>query len=119
MTIAIVQKAAPCAPAETIGNSPKRFINRELSWLVFNQRVLEEARNGAHPLLERLRFLSISASNLDEFYMVRVAGLKDIFPVVTPIAVDPGHPFPFIPNLGFGLVLKLISAADDDRKAAN
>lgn len=158
----------------------KRFINREFSWLHFNQRVLEEACNHNHPLLERLRFLSISASNLDEFFMVRVAGLKaqiaagvhgdspdgmtpdqqlkaisenviqlmirqhkilndlivemekegisipditdldegdrewlttifenEIFPILTPIAVDPGHPFPFIPNLGFGLVMKL------------
>lgn len=162
--------------------TPARFINRELSWLAFNERVLDEARNEAHPLLERVRFLSISASNLDEFYMVRVAGLKaqvamgvkspsqdgmtpaeqlnaiatrvgtlmtdqqacwrdlrgklvdediivldpdaltaqqrewledkflsDIFPILTPLAVDPAHPFPFIPNLGFALALRLVN----------
>jgi polyphosphate kinase len=158
-------------------SSPKRFFNRELSWLAFNTRVMEEASNPHHPLLERLRFLSISASNLDEFYMVRVAGLKgqvdagvmthsqdgltpseqlaaineyadklmssqykgwrelkaemkrvgitvvetrdlthedrewlkiafveQVFPALTPLAIDPAHPFPFIPNLGMALV---------------
>ncbi|HFD16492.1 MAG TPA: RNA degradosome polyphosphate kinase [Rhodospirillales bacterium] len=167
--------------AEKPAFGPEHFFNRELSWLAFNERVLEEARNPAYPLLERLRFLSISASNLDEFYMVRVAGLKalaragvdtvsadgmrparqleairerasrlmaeqqhcwidlvgqlrekgvvisdiaelseedlarlrerflaEAFAVLTPIAVDPAHPFPFIPNCGMGVVVELV-----------
>src|SRR5258708_9650396 len=170
---------------------PSRFINRELSWLAFNERVLAEADNPRHPLLERLRFLSISASNLDEFYMVRVAGLKgqalagikppsqdglspakeleaiheragavmeaqqvswlslrrqlaeagvavveptdlepgdrvwlerrftaDIFPVLTPLAMDPAHPFPFVANRGFGLLLQIERISDNVRLQA-
>ena len=160
--------------------NPDRFVNREFSWLQFNRRVLDESQNPCHPLLERVRFLSISATNLDEFFMVRVAGLagqvregiaikspdgrtpeqqlellllevsrlqedqqqsyslltglmrkegieivraaalvKDekawldehfleaIFPVLTPLSIDPAHPFPFIPNLGFSIALNL------------
>jgi polyphosphate kinase len=170
-------------------NSPQRFLNRELSWLEFNRRVLEEAENPAHPLLERLRFLSISASNLDEFDMVRYAGLREqvragvtkpsqdgltpvqqvaeieaaalrlidaqqkgwrqikadmekeglfvleakeltkreradietyfhanIFPILTPLAIDPAHPFPFIPNLGFTIAFDLQSLSGGEEQ---
>ena len=166
-------------------SGPGRFFNRELSWLGFNWRVLEEAQNPRVPLLERLRFLSISATNLDEFYNVRVAGLRElakagnttpaadglspleqlvlinanarrlldqqhdtfealrremegenitilnhrsvdkadremladfflheVFPILSPLAIDPAHPFPFIPNLGFSLALQMERKSD-------
>ncbi|MCX7644322.1 MAG: RNA degradosome polyphosphate kinase [Rhodobacteraceae bacterium] len=176
---------APVAVPEAERTGPKRFFNRELSWLAFNWRVVEEARNPRVPLLERLRFLSISATNLDEFYTVRVAGLRElaragnttpsddgltpaqqlvlinedarrlmaaqqsvwnrlkremeaegihiltharlsqrdrrilgehflakVFPILSPLAIDPAHPFPFIPNAGFCLALQLERKAD-------
>ncbi|MGP2492307.1 RNA degradosome polyphosphate kinase [Mesorhizobium sp. PUT5] len=176
--------------AEVSGN-PDRFVNREFSWLQFNRRVLEESHNANHPLLERVRFLSISADNLDEFFMVRVAGLagqvrqgiklrspdgrtpeqqlehllrevqrlqedqqkslsdlmalleregiasitghqltkderpwleehfqEQIFPVLTPLSIDPAHPFPFIPNLGFSIALQLRHRKDGEMMSA-
>jgi len=183
--------AQPVEIASVDFHSEARFINRELSWLAFNERVLAETDNLRHPLLERLRFLSISANNLDEFYMVRVAGLKgqylagiktlsqdgltpaqqleaikqragklmtdqqitwltlrrqldeaginvieptdlesgdrewledrfmaEVFPVLTPLALDPAHPFPFVANRGFGLALELERVSDNIRLQA-
>ena len=175
-------------PKDLPGGVPQgrdRFYNRELSWLGFNWRVLDEAQNPRVPLLERLRFLSISATNLDEFYTVRVAGLRElareatrrpaddgltpaeqlvlinddarrlmaaqqdvwngcaakwngghisscaqapdradgayldeyflnkVFPVLSPLAIDPAHPFPFIPNTGYSLALQLARETDE------
>ncbi|MGN6772916.1 MAG: RNA degradosome polyphosphate kinase [Rhizobiaceae bacterium] len=184
-------ESEPTPEGRAVADNPDRFVNREFSWLQFNRRVLEESQNPNHPLLERVRFLSISADNLDEFFMVRVAGLagqvrqsiltrsadgrtpeeqldrillevgrlqheqqaslsilrnlmkkehieiigadaldredfewleahflEAIFPVMTPLSIDPAHPFPFIPNLGFSIALTLRHLRDGEEMTA-
>jgi len=103
-----------------------RFLNRERSWLSFNQRVVEESDNPRHPLLERLRFVAISGSNLDEFYTVRVAGrawlddafMSGVFPVLSPLAIDPAHPFPFVPSKSLAMALHLRRSDHEEELSA-
>src|SRR5271157_5005945 len=106
--LAIDQAPPDEATAAAPQPSSQQYINRELSWLAFNERVLEEASNSGHPLLERVRFLSISDSNLDEFYMVRVAGLKELAAsgvrVKSEDGLNPGQQLTAIAEVAGGLV---------------